>query len=141
MALLEVEEVRKRFGGLVAVDGVSFSVEPGKIKALIGPNGAGKTTLFNLVSGLLTPESGCIRFKARDVQGCRPHQIARLGMSRTFQNPSLFGRLNVLENVMVGSQRWARSQFLGSALRLPRHRREERQVREHAQRELQYVGL
>ncbi len=141
MALLEVQDVRKRFGGIVAVDGVSFAVEPGKIKALIGPNGAGKTTLFNLITGLLRPESGRIWFKGREVQRRKPYQVARLGMSRTFQNPSLFGRLNVLGNVMVGRQRWTRSEFLASALRLPRQRREEQQVHEHAQRELDYVGL
>ena len=141
MALLEVQDVRKSFGGLVAVDGVSFAVEPGKIKSLIGPNGAGKTTLFNLVTGLLRPETGSIRFKGREVQGRKPYQIAKLGVSRTFQNPSLFGRLNVLENVMVGRHRWSHTTFLGSALRLPRHCREERQAREHARKELEYVGL
>jgi branched-chain amino acid transport system ATP-binding protein len=139
--LLEVLNVRKSFGGLLAVDGVSFHVEAGKIKALIGPNGAGKTTLFNLVTGLLKPDAGRIRFKGREVQGRKPYQVAHLGMSRTFQNPSLFWRLSVLENVMIGRHRWTRHHFLRCAFRLPGQRREECQVREHARKELAYVGL
>src|SRR5512133_2705060 len=102
MALLKTEGLSKRFGGLLAVDGVSFDVQAGEIKSLIGPNGAGKTTLFNLVTGLLAPDRGTVRFKDRLVTGWKPHRIAGTGVSRTFQNPSLFGRMNVLENVMVG---------------------------------------
>lgn len=141
MALLETENLRKSFGGLVAVDDVSFDVEAGEIKSLIGPNGAGKTTLFNLVTGLLQPDRGTIRFKGRRVTGWKPHQIARSGISRTFQNPSLFGRMDVLENVMVGRHTRSGSEFLACSLRLPNQRREEAGIRSSALRELEFVGL
>jgi len=141
MALLEARDLRKCFGGLVAVDGVSFDVEPGQIKSLIGPNGAGKTTLFNLVTGLLRPDRGSVRFQETLVSGWKPHRIARAGLSRTFQNPSLFHRMNVLENVMVGRHCRTRSEFWGCALRLPGQRREEHRIREAAVQELNFVGL
>lgn len=141
MSFLQTENIRKSFGGLVAVDGVSFEVEAGQIKSLIGPNGAGKTTLFNVVNGLLAPDDGAVEFKGRQIAGWKPHRIARAGMSRTFQNPSLFGRMNVLENVMIGRHGRSRSGFWGCALRLPRQRREERSIRAVAVRELEFVGL
>jgi branched-chain amino acid transport system ATP-binding protein len=141
MALLEARDLKKCFGGLVAVDGVSFDVEAGQIKSLIGPNGAGKTTLFNLITGLLRPDRGSVRFQGTPVTGWKPHGIARAGLSRTFQNPSLFPRMNVLENVMVGRHCRTRSEFWGCALRLPGQRREERRIREAAVQELDFVGL
>jgi branched-chain amino acid transport system ATP-binding protein len=141
MPLLETENLSKSFGGLLAVDGVSFNVNAGDIKSLIGPNGAGKTTLFNLVTGLLAPDEGTVRFKDLSVTGWRPHRIAGTGVSRTFQNPSLFGRMNVLENVMIGGHRKSRSEFLSCALRLPRQRNEEARLREAALSELEFVGL
>ena len=141
MALLEVENLRRSFGGLVAVDRVSFQVQPGQIKALIGPNGAGKTTLFNLISGLLKPETGRVSFKGRSITGLKPYQIARAGVSRTFQNPSLFLHLNVIENVMVGRHSRSRYGFWGCGLRWPGQAREERQIRESALAQLEYVGL
>jgi branched-chain amino acid transport system ATP-binding protein len=100
--LLNVENVIKRFGGLVAVDGVSFSVRPGDVLGLIGPNGAGKTTLFNLLVGLHSLSSGRILFDGVDVTGMRPHAVCAQGMTKTFQNVSLFPDMTVLENVMVG---------------------------------------
>jgi ABC-type branched-subunit amino acid transport system ATPase component len=141
MALLETEQLRKSFGGLLAVDGVSFQVETGQIKSLIGPNGAGKTTLFNLVTGLLRPDHGTVSFKGKGLAGWEPHQIARAGMSRTFQNPSLFGRMDVLENVMVGRHCRSHSEFWGCALRLPGQKREESRIRAAAMQELDFVGL
>jgi branched-chain amino acid transport system ATP-binding protein len=141
MALLETKDLRKSFGGLVAVEGVSFQVEAGQIKSLIGPNGAGKTTLFNLVTGLLRPDHGAVRFDGRIVTGWRPHQVARAGLSRTFQNPTVFARMNVLENVMVGRHIRSRGEFWSCALRLPRQRREEHNAREAALKELEFVGL
>lgn len=141
MALLETDHLRKSFGGLLAVDEVSFSVNAGEIKSLIGPNGAGKTTLFNLVTGLLTPDRGAVRFKGHVVTGWRPHRVAGMGVSRTFQNPSLFGRMNVLENVMVGGHRSSRSEFLSCALRLPGQRDEEARLCNVALQELEFVGL
>lgn len=141
MALLEARELRKSFGGLVAVDGVSFDVEAGQIKALIGPNGAGKTTLFNLVTGLLRADRGVVRLKGQGITGWKPWRVARAGISRTFQNPSLFGRMNVLENVMIGHHTRSHGEFWSCALRLPGQRREERGIREAGMRELDFVGL
>ena len=141
MTLLEVENVRHRFGGLVALDQVSFKVSAGQIKALIGPNGAGKTTLFNIISGLIRSEMGRIVFRDKRITGLKPYQIARAGIARTFQTPSLFLQMSVLENVMVGRHVRTRSQFTGCCLRLPKQRREERQIREAALERLDYVGL
>jgi len=139
--LLDVRGVRRSFGGLVAVDQVSFKVTRGQIKSVIGPNGAGKTTLFNLVCGLLNPDAGRISFRDRPIQGQKPYQIARAGISRTFQNPSLFLQMNVLENVMVGRHSRTRRDFLGCALRLPGQAAEERAIRQAARQQLDYVGL
>ncbi len=141
MALLEVDTIRRSFGGLVALDKVSFNVAQGQIKAIIGPNGAGKTTLFNIVSGLYKTETGRILFKGRQITGSKPYQIARAGISRTFQNPSLFLQMSVLENVMVGRHGRTRSEFVKCALRLPGQPREERQIRDSAMEYLAYVGL
>jgi branched-chain amino acid transport system ATP-binding protein len=141
MALLEVEGIRRCFGGLVALDDVSFTVEAGRIKGVIGPNGAGKTTAFNVASGVLRPHGGQIRFDGRPVTGLRPYEIARRGLSRTFQTPSLFLNMTVAENVMVGRHCRTRQGLLGSALRLPAQRREERLIREAALKQLHYVGM
>jgi len=141
MALLEVQDVRRSFGGLVAVDRVSFQVHAGRIKAVIGPNGAGKTTLFNVISGLLKPDTGQVRFHQRVISGWKPYRIARIGLSRTFQNPSLFLRMSVLENVMVGRHGRTRWDFLGCGLRVPGQGREEQAIRESALEWLGYVGL
>ena len=119
MALLEVKDVRRSFGGLVAVNRVSFSVTSGQIKAVIGPNGAGKTTLFNIISGLLKADAGQVAFKDRSITGFKPYQIARAGISRTFQNPSLFFQMSVLENVMVGRHSRSHWEFAGCCLRFP----------------------
>jgi branched-chain amino acid transport system ATP-binding protein len=141
MVLLELESVRRRFGGLVAVDQVTFNVAAGQIKAVIGPNGAGKTTLLNLISGLLKPDAGRITFKGRSVAGLKPYQIARAGLSRTFQNPSLFLHMNVLQNVMVGRHSRTHCGFLGCCLRFPGQPKEERAIRETALEQLADVGL
>jgi branched-chain amino acid transport system ATP-binding protein len=139
--LLEVENVQRSFGGLIAVDRVSFKVFQGQIKGIIGPNGAGKTTLFNILSGLLKPETGRVVFKGRVLNGCRPFQIARTGMSRTFQTPSLFLQLGVLENVMVGRHVRSHHGFLGCGLCLPGQGREERSIHAASLAQLEYVGL
>jgi branched-chain amino acid transport system ATP-binding protein len=141
MPLLEVENVRHSFGGLVAVDQVTFSVNAGQIKSVIGPNGAGKTTLFNIISGMLRPDHGRIAFKGRTISRLPSHKIARAGISRTFQNPSLFPRLSVLENVMVGRHLRSVWEFLGCGLRLPGQAGEERAIRDAAMARLEYVGL
>lgn len=141
MALLEVTGVRQCFGGLVALDQVSFSVAEGQIKAVIGPNGAGKTTLFNVVAGALRPDQGEVWFNGARITGLRPFQITRLGVSRTFQNPSLFVRMTALENVMVGRHCRTKCGFVASAVRTPGQRREEQAIREAAIQRLEYVGL
>jgi len=103
LALLEVENVTKRFGGIVALDGVSFAAEPGEIVGLIGPNGAGKTTAFNVITRLYTPDEGEIRFDGESLLGVPPSGIVKRGISRTFQNVELFGGMSVLDNVRVGA--------------------------------------
>jgi branched-chain amino acid transport system ATP-binding protein len=111
--LLSVRDVTVRFGGLVAVGGVSFDLHPGEICALIGPNGAGKTTLFNTVSGNVIPDSGSIRFRGEEIGGLTPHEISARGARRTFQNGGLFPELTALENVLVGLHSQVGSGFLG----------------------------
>src|ERR687891_125634 len=108
MALLSVENVTRRFGGVVALDDVSLAVDEGQIAGLIGPNGAGKTTAFNIVTRLYAPDSGTVSFVGKDLLRLPPHRIARLGVARTFQNIVLFSALTVLQNVLVGthSRRW-----------------------------------
>jgi branched-chain amino acid transport system ATP-binding protein len=139
--LLEVGAVRRSFGGLVALDQVSFRVESGMIKGLIGPNGAGKTTLFNIVSGVLKPDAGTVRFQGRAIHRLKPHQVAARGIARTFQTPSLFLRVSVLDNVMVGRHPRSRCEFLACALRTPAQRREEKAIRDVAMQWVEFVGL
>lgn len=103
MTLLEVENITKKFGGLIAVDNFSFSVEEGEILGLIGPNGSGKTTVFNIISGFYSPESGSIKFKGEDITGLQPHSICRKGIARTFQIVKPFAKLSVLENVTIAA--------------------------------------
>jgi branched-chain amino acid transport system ATP-binding protein len=123
------------------VNGVSFRVEKGMIKALIGPNGAGKTTLFNLVSGTFAPDSGEIHFGGRSVGGLRPHRVAGLGLSRTFQHIRLFPQMTALENVMVGRHLRGRAGFLAGMLRLPRTLREDAAVRERSLELMELLGI
>jgi len=131
-AMLELQSVHKRFGGLHAVSDVSFKVAPGSIKAVIGPNGAGKTTLFNLIAGNLPVTSGEIRFQGRQIQGKKPHQIAQLGMARTFQNIKLFHGMSALECVMVGRHVQSRAGFFAGMFALPSTWKEERAIRQRS---------
>ena len=140
-SLLEVKEVSKVFGGLVAVHRVSFKVLKGKIIAIIGPNGAGKTTLFNVIAGLFPPSSGHISFKGQRIDGMSSHHIASLGIARTFQLLQLFTNMTVHENVMVGRHPRSRAGFLGTALRLPTATAEEKRIGEKALEKLALVGL
>jgi branched-chain amino acid transport system ATP-binding protein len=139
--LLRVENVRVRFGGIVALDGVSFGVAPGRIVGLIGPNGAGKTTLFNCVSRLYECDAGDIAFDGRPLTRAARHQVAGLGIGRTFQNLALFRGMSVLDNVMVGYHSRTRSGFLANALRLPRAVREDRAAHEKARSLIAVLGL
>ncbi|HZB49552.1 MAG TPA: branched-chain amino acid ABC transporter ATP-binding protein/permease [Mycobacteriales bacterium] len=137
--LVETAGLTKRFGGVVAVDGVSLTVAAGEILALIGPNGAGKTTVFNMVSGVLAPTAGTVRIGGAEVQGRPPHVAAGRGATRTFQNLQVFGSASVLGNVMVGRHRRARAGLLRGALLLAR--REERAVEAAARELVELVGL
>ncbi|SDV50579.1 ABC transporter ATP-binding protein [Chitinasiproducens palmae] len=138
---LQVEGLSIRFGGLAAVQDVSFHVHAGEVLAVIGPNGAGKTTLFNMVSGVYRPDAGHLRLHGEDVNGRRPFELARRGMSRTFQNLQVFFRLTVLENVMIGRARWEKTHVLSDLLMLPSVRRQNAATREAALRCLTRVGL
>jgi branched-chain amino acid transport system ATP-binding protein len=140
-ALLEVDNVTLRFGGVVALDRVDFNLRPGEIFGLIGPNGAGKTTCFNAMTGVYRPTAGQIRFGGRVVTGLKKHEITRLGIARTFQNIRLFPEMTALENVLVGIDAHHKTSVLGALLRGPRHRSEERQGRETAMRLLEFVGI
>ena len=128
MSLLQVRDVAVRFGGIVALDGVSFEVAAGSIVGLIGPNGAGKTTLFNCLSRLYECDRGEIRFDGRSLLAAPRHRIAAMGIGRTFQNIALFGSMSVLDNVRVGAHSRSSSGFLANALRLPSIPREENAV-------------
>ncbi|HXF69319.1 MAG TPA: ABC transporter ATP-binding protein [Thermoflexus sp.] len=139
--LLEVIRVSKAFGGLMALVDVSLRVWPGQIKGLIGPNGAGKTTLFNLITGMLRPTSGEIRFDGRSLVGLPPHRIAALGIARTFQNVQPFPGMTVLEHVLVGGHRHGRSGLLGAIFRTPQMRQEEKAAHARAWEILERVGL
>src|SRR6202035_1440923 len=127
-ALLEVRDVAVRFGGIVALDGVSFELEEGQILGLIGPNGAGKTTLFNCLTRLYTPTRGTFLFQGSSVADRPPHRIAEIGIARTFQNLALFPRQSVLDNVRIGAHTASSSDFVSDALRLPWVRRQEREI-------------
>lgn len=125
--LLEVIQLSRRFGGLLALDRVSFAVQPGEIFGLIGPNGAGKTTLFNLISGVTPPSAGSVQWRGSAITGLSPHRLNRLGLARTFQNLRLFDGLTVLDNLLVALQRQPRSRAVDGLLSSSRHRRSESQ--------------
>ena len=139
--ILAVRDLTVRFGGIVALDSVSFEVEEGQIAGLIGPNGAGKTTLFNCLSRLYTPERGDVLFAGRSMLPLSPHGIAKLGVGRTFQNLALFPTMTVLQNVMIGVHPRTRSDFLSNALRLPWVSREEREIQATAMELLAFLEL
>ena len=140
-ALLSVRGVSVRFGGIVALDNVSFDVAPGQIAGLIGPNGAGKTTLFNCLSRLYVPNSGDILFRGRSILSAPPHAIAKLGIGRTFQNVALFDHMSVLNNVKVGCHSRTSTGFLTNALHLPKRDEEERHISERAAELIGFMDL
>ena len=139
--MLTLNEATIRFGGLTAVDHVSFTVEKGQIFGVIGPNGAGKTTLFNLVSGVHKLTSGSITFNGKDVGGLEPYQIAEAGIARTYQNINLFSNLTVLENAMIGRHTKSKSGLAAAIFRTPAQKREEAAIREKCMELLQFMGL
>jgi ABC-type branched-subunit amino acid transport system ATPase component len=139
--MLHVRDVTRRFGGLTAVDNVSFDVFEGTVKALIGPNGAGKSTLFNALTGFDRPDAGSVVFEGRELVGMRARAVVGLGMARTFQNTQLFDGMSASENVMVGVQAHQGRGFLRSAFMLPSARREEREAAAEAGRLLRLIGI
>ena len=141
MSLLELTDVTKVFGGLVAVNDLSFRVDEGSVVGLIGPNGAGKTTVFNCITGNYAPERGSIRFAGEDITGLRPHRIVELGIARTFQSIRLFGRLPVIENVLAGRHCRMKAGLFACMLHTPGQRREERAAVARSLEELSFVGL
>jgi branched-chain amino acid transport system ATP-binding protein len=140
-ALLSVRNVSVRFGGIVALDGVSFDVAPGQIAGLIGPNGAGKTTLFNCLSRLYIPNEGDILFEGRSILSEPRHAIPEIGIGRTFQNVALFDHMSVLNNIKVGCHSRTHTGFLTNALRLPHWEGEERRITERAQELIAFMDL
>jgi branched-chain amino acid transport system ATP-binding protein len=140
-ALLKATGVTKVFGGLVAVEDVSFAIPDHSIVSIIGPNGAGKTTFFNMLTGLYRPTAGRITFGGRDITGARPDVVLSLGVARTFQNIRLFSTMTAVENVMVGLHARTSAGVFRSILRTPGQRREEREAHERAREMLRFVGL
>jgi branched-chain amino acid transport system ATP-binding protein len=141
MPLLEISHLNRKFGGLHAVNDVSFPVEKGMIKGLIGPNGAGKTTLFNLISGTIKPDSGTVLFNGKPIHNLPPHKIASCGIMRTFQNIKLFAKMNVLENVMVGMHVRSKAGIFAGTFSLPYSWIEEKKIRARALAMLDMLGV
>lgn len=139
--LLEINGLTKYFGGVAAVKDVSFSVGEGEIFALIGPNGAGKTTVFNMITGMLAPDTGGMAFMGKPLAGVKPHRIAAMGLTRTFQNLQLFGRMSVLENVMAGAHLKGKTGFLKSLARWPGSGAENKRIEQESLQLLEEVGL
>jgi branched-chain amino acid transport system ATP-binding protein len=138
---MKVEKVARRFGGLVALSDLSFSVCEGEIVSLIGPNGAGKTTAFNVITGFLGPTHGTVSYRGRTLNGLKPHQIADLGLIRTFQRSSVFPNDTVYDNLMIGLHRRERTGLLEAILGLPRARTSERRLHQRAHELVEWVGL
>ncbi|HYS16188.1 MAG TPA: ABC transporter ATP-binding protein [Candidatus Binatia bacterium] len=141
MSLLAVDGLVRDFGGLRAVDGVSFQVEPGEVFTIIGPNGAGKTTIFNLVSRIYDPTGGRMFFDGQDITRVPPHEVARRGIARTFQNIELFEHATVLQNLLLGRHVHKRSRFMEELLFLPRVQALELEHREAAERVIDFLDL
>ena len=141
MTLFVATNVTKRFEGLVAVQRVTLSVEPGEVRAIIGPNGAGKTTFFNCITGVYEPDEGDIAFDERPILGLKPHAITRRGIARTFQNIRLFGNMTAIENVIVGLDVHHRSGVVRSLVRTPDQRAEEHAAVDRANELLRFVGI
>jgi branched-chain amino acid transport system ATP-binding protein len=139
--MLQVENLTRRFGGLVAVSDLTFDVPEGRVTSLIGPNGAGKTTVCNVISGILPPSAGRVRLAGTDITGWQPHRIVKLGMGRTFQNIQLFPNLNALENVMVACYCRTGSNLLDAIFWLKRDRQDRRRMLDRATELLDFVGL
>jgi branched-chain amino acid transport system ATP-binding protein len=138
---LSIERIAVHFGGLIALSDMTFAVDEGEVVSLIGPNGAGKTTAFNVITGFLRPSRGEIRYRGRTLNGLRPHEIAEVGLVRTFQKTSVFGANSVFENILIGLHRRGRATAWQTLLALPGVRAEERRLRDEAREILDFVGI
>ncbi len=141
MALLEVKGITKQFGGLTAVGNVDLQLHKGEIVGIIGPNGAGKTTFFNLITGFITPTAGKVVFRSKDITNLKPHRIAGLGITRTFQLNTVFGGMSVLDNLIVSSQIHSRFGFGETLLNLASNKKKEREMREKASKIIEFMRL
>jgi branched-chain amino acid transport system ATP-binding protein len=141
MVLLEVSRLTKNFGGLTAINNLDCHINPGELLSIIGPNGSGKTTLFNLITGVYEPTFGSIKFNGNNITKSKPYQVARYGISRTFQRTTIFRRSTVLDNVIIGQRLHTRTGVLGAILKTSATRREEYQSKEKAREILSFVGL
>ncbi|WP_028325710.1 ABC transporter ATP-binding protein [Desulfatirhabdium butyrativorans] len=141
MPILEMNNVQRAFGGLLAVQDVSITMEPGEIRGLIGPNGAGKTTIFNLVSGFYRPTQGDVRFDGRSIVGLRPHQVTALGLARTFQNIRMWNSMSVLENLSISQHNAIGYGLMDLMAANVRYREAEKRIRAHAMEILDVLGL
>jgi len=139
--ILEYQDLQKNFGGVVAVNNLNMTVDIGSITSIIGPNGAGKTTIFNLTTGFLSPTVGNIKFCGNSINHLKPHNIASLGIARTFQNVQVFDNMSVLENIMVGRHLRSKSGILSSTIIPPFLRKEEQHIRREAEKWLEFIGM
>jgi branched-chain amino acid transport system ATP-binding protein len=141
MSLVSIDNITLQFGGLKAIDDVSFTIEPGTIMGLVGPNGAGKTSMFNIITGFYKPSKGNIIFDGKSIVRKKPSKITELGMARTFQNIRLFPSLTVLENVMSGMHSKTKQGYIGAIFRTPTQRKEEKLIRDVAEAAMKFVGV
>jgi branched-chain amino acid transport system ATP-binding protein len=141
LSFFEVQNLTKKFGGLIATQEISMTVEENSITAVIGPNGAGKTTFFNMITGVYQPTSGIILLENKKINGLKPHDVSKIGISRTFQNIRLFNEMSVIENILVGMHIHLKAGLLGILFNLPVIRKEEKSAEMHAYHLLEYVGL
>ena len=139
--ILEIQNVTMKFGGVTAIDNLSFSVKRGQIYGLIGPNGAGKTTIFNIITGVLHPTKGKVIFEGEDITGIKPHKVVYKGIARTFQNIRLFKSMSVLDNILIGFDSKANYTYLEAILRLPRFFKREKEIKEKAYELLKIFGI
>jgi branched-chain amino acid transport system ATP-binding protein len=139
--VLSIEHVAVHFGGLVAISDMNFHVDEGELVSLIGPNGAGKTTAFNVITGFLKPTKGQVTFRGTSLSGLKPHEVTTLGLVRTFQRTSVFDKISVFENILIGLHRRTAASLFGTLLALPKDRRAERELREEAWEILRLVGI
>jgi branched-chain amino acid transport system ATP-binding protein len=139
--ILEIQNVTMRFGGVTAIDNLSFAVKKGQIYGLIGPNGAGKTTIFNIITGALYPTEGKVIFEGEDITGTKPNEVVYKGIARTFQNIRLFKSMSVLDNILIGFDAEANYTYFEAILRLPRFFKREKEIREKAYELLKVFGI